>query len=388
MVLLSGGTSKGAGDLSHRVVARLGAPGVIVHGVALKPGKPLCLAAIEGKPLVILPGFPTSAIFTFHAFVAPMIRARAGLPPQAAHTIEAQVPVPITSELGRQEFVLVALAEGADGPVALPTPKGSGSVTSFSQADGFIAVEALTSALPAGTHARVTLIGEAAAMPDLVVTGSHCVALDAVLGTLADQGFSARTIAVGSLGGVAAAERGECDLAPVHLVDPATGVYNAHLLRPGLALVKGWQRLQGLVFRAGDVRFEGRTAAEAVTIALADTACLMVNRNAGAGTRVLIDNLLGSARPPGYSNQPRSHNAVAAAVAQGRADWGVAIEPVARLYGLGFLPLAPEEYDFLLVESRRERPAVQALLKALGDEATRARIRTLGMRLADGVGHR
>jgi putative molybdopterin biosynthesis protein len=110
---------------------------------------------------------------------------------------------------------------------------------------------------------------------------------------------------------------------------------------------------------------------------------MMVNRNAGAGTRVLIDHLLDGARPPGYSNQPRSHNAVAAAVAQGRADWGIAIEPVARLYGLGFLAIAPEEYDFLLVESRRDRPAVQAFLAALRDESVRAEIRALGMRPAD-----
>src|SRR5262249_15497674 len=144
-------------DLSHRVVSRLGAPGVIVHGVALKPGKPLCLAVVEGKPLVVLPGFPTSAIFTFHAFVAPVIRARAGLPPETARTIEADVPVPIASELGRKEFVLVALAEGEGGPVAFPTAKGSGSVTSFSQADGFIEIEALASGLDAGTNARVTL---------------------------------------------------------------------------------------------------------------------------------------------------------------------------------------------------------------------------------------
>jgi putative molybdopterin biosynthesis protein len=385
MVLLSGGTSKGAGDLSHRVASRLGAPGVIVHGVALKPGKPLCLAVIEGKPLVVLPGFPTSAIFTFHAFVAPLIRARAGLPPEAARTIEAEVPVAIPSELGRQEFVLVALAEGAEGPVAFPTAKGSGSVTSFSQADGFLEIDALASTLPAGTRVRVTLIGQAAAVPDLVVVGSHCVALDAVLGALADRGLSARTIAVGSLGGVAAAERGECDLAPVHLVDPATRVYNRHLLRPGLALVKGWQRMQGVVYRSGDARFDGRAAADAIKAALADETCLMVNRNAGAGTRILIDKLLGGARPPGYSNQPRSHNAVAAAVAQGRADWGIAIEPVARLYGLGFHPIAPEDYDFLLVESRRERPAVQAFLTALAEEGTRGRIRALGMRPADGA---
>jgi putative molybdopterin biosynthesis protein len=381
IVVLSGGTSKGTGDLSHRIVAKLGA--ILVHGVALKPGKPLCLAVIDGKPLAVLPGFPTSAIFTFHAFVAPVIRARAGLPAETARTIEADVPVRIASELGRKEFVLVALVAGDEGPVAFPTAKGSGSVTSFSQADGFLEIDALASAFDAGTRARVTLIAQTAALPDLVVVGSHCVALDVVLGALAEQGLSARTIAVGSMGGVAAAERGECDLAPVHLVDPASGVYNAHLLRDGLALVKGWQRMQGLVHRPDDARFAGRDAAGALEAALADRRCLMVNRNGGSGTRVLIDRLLAGARPAGYSNQPRSHNAVAAAVAQGRADWGIAIESVARLYGLGFLPISPEDYDFLLVESRRNRRAVEAFLAALRDPGVRENIRALGMRPAD-----
>ncbi len=383
MVVLSGGTSKGAGDLSHRVVSRLGAPGVIVHGVALKPGKPLCLAVLGGKPLVVLPGFPTSAIFTFHAFVAPVIRAQAGLPPEPARTIEVDVPVRIASELGRKEFVLVALVAGEHGPVAFPTPKGSGAVTSFSQADGFLEIDALATVLDAGTRSRVTLIGQAAAMPDLVVMGSNDIALDVVVGRVAEQGWIVRVISVGSLGGVTAAERGECDLAPVHLVDPATGVYNAHLLRPGLVMVKGWQRMQGFVYRRGDARFEGRTATEAIKAALADANCLMVNRNAGAGTRVLIDRLLGGARPPGYSNQPRSHNAVAAAVAQNRADWGVAISTMAELYGVGFIPIVPEDYDFLLVESRRLRPAVAAFLAALREDAVRERIRALGMRPAD-----
>ena len=141
--------------------------------------------------------------------------------------------------------------------------------------------------------------------------------------------------------------------------------------------------MQGVLFRPGDKRFEGKHAEDAVKTALADKNCLMVNRNAGAGTRVLIDKLLGGAHPPGYANQPRSHNAVAAAVAQARADWGVAIEPVARMYGLGFLPLAPEDYDFLVVESRRDRPAVQAFLAALRDPRTRERIRALGMQPAD-----
>jgi putative molybdopterin biosynthesis protein len=383
MVVLSGGTSKGAGDLSHQIVSQLGKPGILVHGVALKPGKPLCIAVADGKPIAVLPGFPTSAIFTFHAFVAAVIRARAGLPPEAAHTIEARVPMRIASEMGRKEFVLVSLVSGEYGTVAFPSAKGSGAVTSFSQADGFIEIDALAGWLDADTPARVTLIGDSARAPNIVIMGSHDIALDVVVGALADRGFSARTIAVGSQGGVAAAQRGQCDVAPVHLIDPATGEYNRHLLAPGLSLVKGWQRMQGVLFRPGDRRFEGKRAEDAVKAALADPSCLMVNRNAGAGTRVLIDKLVAGARPPGYANQPRSHNAVAAAIAQARADWGVAIEPVARMYGLGFLPLAPEHYDFLLVESRRGQPAVQAFLAALRDRPTKDRIAALGMQPAD-----
>jgi putative molybdopterin biosynthesis protein len=383
MVVLSGGTSKGAGDLSHHVVSQLGKPGVLVHGVALKPGKPLCLAVADGKPVAVLPGFPTSAIFTFHAFVAPVIRARAGLPAEAAQTIEARVPIRIASEMGRKEFVLVSLVSDEFGTVAFPSAKGSGAVTSFSQADGFIEIDALAGALDADTPARVTRIGDFARAPDVVITGSHDIALDVVVGALAERGFSARTIAVGSQGGVAAAERGQCDVAPVHLIDPASGEYNKHLVSPGISLVKGWQRMQGVLFRPGDQRFEGRRAEDAVKAAVADSSCLMVNRNAGAGTRVLIDKLVAGARPPGYANQPRSHNAVAAAIAQERADWGVAIEPVARMYGLGFLPLSPEHYDFLLIESRRERPAVQAFLAALRDRRTKDRIAALGMQPAD-----
>jgi molybdopterin molybdotransferase/putative molybdopterin biosynthesis protein len=382
-VVLSGGTSKGAGDLSHRVVARLGAPGIVVHGVALKPGKPLCLAVVGAKPVAVLPGFPTSAIFTFHAFIAPVIRALAGVPAEAAPTVDATVPVRVSSELGRKEFVLVSLVEGSEGTIAFPSPKGSGAVTAFSQADGFLEIDALAPALDAGTRARVTLIGSAARAPDLVVAGSHCIGLDVVLGALAERGLSARTLVVGSLGGVAAARRGECDIAPLHLLDPATGVYNAHYVDDGLALVPGWRRMQGILFRPGDARFEGRSADDALAAALADPAALMVNRNAGSGTRVLVDALLRERRPAGYGNQPRSHNAVAAAIAQGRADWGVAIESVARMYGLGFLPLAPEHYDFLVVASRRARAPVQAFLATLTEADTRRRIEALGMRLAD-----
>jgi putative molybdopterin biosynthesis protein len=378
MVILSGGTSKSAGDLSHRLIGGLGAPGIVAHGVALKPGKPLCLAVCDGKPVVVLPGFPTSAMFTFHDVVAPTLRKLAGLPARVEAKVRATVPVRVASEFGRTEFVMVSLVEREDGLSAYPTGKGSGAVTSFAQADGFLTVDALADSLAAGTEAEVTLFTPHLRLPDLVVMGSHDIGLDLVVGRLAGIGHAVRLLAVGSLGGLAAARRGECDVAPIHLLDPKTGTYNAPFLTPGLDLVAGWRRMQGVVFRPGDARFEGKSAAEAVQAALADPDCLMVNRNSGAGTRILVDGLLGGLKPDGYWNQPRSHTAVAAAVAQGRADWGVAIAPAAKAYGLGFSSLAEERYDFAVAAERRPRPAVAAFLDALAAPAVRDGLRALG----------
>jgi molybdenum cofactor synthesis domain-containing protein len=382
MLILSGGTSKGAGDVSHRIIPRLGKPGIIAHGVALKPGKPLCLAVCDGKPIVILPGFPTSAMFTFHDMIVPVLRRMAGLPPRSDSKVMAKVPVRIASELGRTEFVMVSLVEGADGLIAYPSGKGSGAITSFAQADGFLRIDALADQMQAGTEAEVTLFTPHVRVPDLVIVGSNCTGLDVATAPLARAGFSVRAISVGSLGGLAAAKRGECDLAPIHLFDPDTGTYNAPFLGDDLELVPGWRRMQGIVFRDGDARFERLNAEAAVRAALADTGCIMVNRNQGAGTRILIDRLLGEARPDGYWNQPKSHNAVAAAIAQHRADWGVTIAPVARAAGLGFIPLAEEHYDFALVKARKTRPAVQAFLQALHSDQTSAALARAGFRKA------
>jgi putative molybdopterin biosynthesis protein len=376
LVILSGGTSKGAGDVSHRVLSSIGR--VVVHGVALKPGKPLCLGLVGATPVAVLPGFPTSAVFTFHGFVAPLIRAMAGLPETAAETVEATLAVRTPSELGRTEYAMVSLVGTDHGLAAYPLAKGSGSVTAFAQADGFIAIDALSQGLEAGAPVRVTLIGRAARPADLVVMGSHCVGLDRILGLLAERGIVAKALNIGSLGGLAAARRGECDLAPMHLLDPATGRYNAPLLPSGVTLIEGWRRMQGIVFRRGDSRFEGRDAEAAVAAALADPRSVMVSRNPGSGTRILIDRLLRGARPVGVTNQPKSHNAVAAAVAQGRADWGVAIATVARDYGLGFIPLAEEHYDFAVPVARAGREPVRRFAALLREEGTRAMLKALG----------
>jgi putative molybdopterin biosynthesis protein len=161
-------------------------------------------------------------------------------------------------------------------------------------------------------------------------------------------------------------------------MDPATGEYNRHLLTPALSLVPGYGRMQGIVHRPGDGRFAGRNAHDAVAAALQDADCVMVNRNPGSGTRVVIDKLLGDRRPPGYAVQTKSHNAVAAAVQQARADWGVAIGTIADQYGLGFIPLQPEQYDFVIPKARFERPAVRAFRELLADPSVRAQLRGMG----------
>ncbi|HKK52394.1 MAG TPA: molybdopterin biosynthesis protein, partial [Myxococcota bacterium] len=359
LVLLSGGTSKGEGDLNATVVGELD-PGILVHGVALKPGKPICLAAHGEKPVVILPGFPTSAIFTFHEFVAPLLRDLAGLPAASRETRSARLAVRTRSERGRLEYLLVGLVEGEGRRLsAYPMGKGSGSVTSFSRADGFVRIDRNTEQVAADTPVEVTLIGREVPVADLVVIGSHCAGLDLIASALSRQGLRVKLLAVGSQGGLAAARRGECDLAPIHLLDSDSDRYNEPFLTEDLRLVPGYRRMQGVVTRPEESR--------PIEALLEDPQVRMVNRNRGAGTRILIDRLLEGRRPPGYAYEPRSHYAVAAAVAQGRADWGVTIETVAREAGLRFEPIRAEEYDFVIPVARWDRPALRLLRGWLED---------------------
>lgn len=371
VVLISGGTSKGEGDLNASVVADL-KPGIVVHGVALKPGKPICLASDQGKPVALLPGFPTSAIFTFHEFVAPVIRRLLGQPGNKREAVSARLAIHIRSERGRLEYLLVRLTEGKKGSLACyPMGKGSGSVTSFSRADGFVRIDRNTEIVEEGTYVDVTLIGRDIAPSDLVIIGSHCVGLDVLASQLAREGLSIKLIAVGSETGLAAAKRGECDLAPIHLFDPKTCRYNEPYLSEGLELVKGYKRMQGVVTRPEETR--------SIDHLLEDTTLRMVNRNRGSGTRVLIDQLLEGRRPPGYAYEPRSHYAVAAAIAQQRADWGVAIESVASERGLRFLPIRAEHYDFALSSNRAERPSVRRFRELLGTNSSiRGELEKLG----------
>lgn len=396
VVLLSGGTSKGHGDLSYRVVSQLADPGIVAHGVALKPGKPICLAVSQGKPVVILPGFPTSAIFTFHEFVAPVIRRLGGLVDKSHHSAAARMAVKVNSEVGRTEYLLVGLVErqqpegggqkadcrepvGKPTLAAYPMGKGSGSVTTFSRADGFVTIDRHVEIIEADAVVNVRLLGRDLRVADIVVIGSHCVGLDFLLGQLQDRGFHTKFLAVGSTAGLEAAKRGECDIAGLHLLDADSGQYNRPFLTDDLELISGYGRMQGIVFRTGDERFAGSTnATEAIDQIRGDSSCIMVNRNQGSGTRILIDQLLGGVLPSGYAVQARNHNAVAAAIVQERADWGVAIQTVVEQAKLGFLPVTKEHFDFVVPKSRSKNSAVVAFRELLADSAIQERLTRLG----------
>jgi len=381
VILLSGGTSKGEGDVNSAAVQRLArrlpdSPGIVVHGVALKPGKPILLSVIAGKPVVVLPGFPTSAVFTFHEFVAPLLRRLSGIPDESAGTVEAFAPLRITSVSGRTEYSLVDLVASGNGYAAYPLGAGSGSVTAFGRADGFVRIPAVTEYVEMGAPMTVRLLHDRVRMPDLVVIGSHCVGLDYLLGLLAEEGYRIKAIPVGSTAGLAALGRGEGDVAGTHLLDAETGRYNEAFLPDGVRLVPGYDRRQGIVYRS-DGSLASTTDSD-LTAEIRSDRHRMVNRNPGSGTRILIDQLLEGSRPPGYLHQVKTHNGVAAAVEQGRADWGMTLETVAAAAGLGFRFVANERYDFAVRADRWDAPAVVALRRLLEDPSVRGELARRG----------
>jgi len=394
MVLLSGGTSKGEGDLSYQVVHEFDDPGVIVHGVALKPGKPICLAATQGKPVIVLPGFPTSAIFTFHEFVAPVIRQYAGLPPASQSMVSAELAVRVNSEIGRTEFLLVRLLSNTQGQennnqpslIAYPIGKGSGSVTTFSSADGFVRIDRHEELVEAGSEVEVQLISRDTKPVDLVIIGSHCAGLDVLLSLLKAKGIQVRFMSVGSSAGLQAVKRGQCDIAGMHLFDPETGTYNQAFLTNGLHLIRGYRRKQGLVFRKDDTRFEGQDARKIISRIKNDSTCRMINRNLGSGTRILIDQLLDGIQPSGYVVQTSNHRAVVAAVQQKRADWGVVIQAVVDDDDLVFLPIQDECYDFIVSDAGMQKASVQVFMSLLKEQRVQKQLAETGLGVDSSLG--
>jgi putative molybdopterin biosynthesis protein len=380
IVISSGSTSAGPGDLLYRAVEELGKPGVIVHGLTLKPGKPAIVGLVDNKPIFGLPGYPTSALMIFHMLVAPVIRRLANATELRPIKVEASSPMKFFKARGRRELLPVQLISQLDGELsAYPMQSGSGAVSSFSLADGFADLPENQEYVDEGEMLEIELFGRELTPPSLVAIGSHCVGLDIAFAMLRskDSRFVGRTINVGSVGGFNAVKRGETDIAGVHLQDPETGEYNIPYisrfdLESSAILIRGYDREQGLIVQPGNPK--GIKSADD----LIREGVRFINRNKGSGTRFLVDRHIEelarklneeaaaiSKKIDGFDYEAKSHSAVATAVKNDRADVGYGIRTVAVAAGLDFIKTDDEKYDFLLPKSHIDKQSVGEFIRLL-----------------------
>jgi molybdopterin molybdotransferase/putative molybdopterin biosynthesis protein len=384
LVILVAGSSAGRDDYTARVVAAAGT--LAVHGVAVRPGHPVVLGTVGTTPVLGAPGFPVSAALTFDIFAAPMLAELEGAAPRQRPLTTARLARKLPSVVGMDDWVRVRLGRVRGEVVATPLPRGAGVLTSLVRADGLLVVPAGTEGHHAGERVRVELLrGPAEIDRTIVAIGSHDLVLDLAASWLraADPLITLASSNVGSLGGLAALRDGLCHLAGSHLLDPATGEYTLPYLDrifgldADLAVVRLVHREQGLLVAPGNPL--GLTGIHD----LKRPELRYVNRQRGAGTRVLLDQeLAGSGIDPagltGYGREEHTHLAVAAAVAAGSADTGLGIRAAARAFGLDFVPVAQEPYDLVLradgltdallapLWTLLDRPDFRAAVEALG----------------------
>ncbi len=380
-VLVLAGSSAGRDDYTADVCRELGT--LVLHGLAAKPGKPAVLGIVQGKPLVGLPGYPVSAMVVMEQIVKPLIDFYYKRSPEQQPTVKATLTKKVVSSLKYQEFVRVTLGKVGDTLFAVPLPRGAGIITSVTKAAGILDVPQNSEGYEAGESVDVRLlVPEASLENTLVVTGSH----DPLLDELADEvnrrglGFTVVSSHVGSTGAFKAVSNNQAHLGATHLLDEETGVYNDATVKKyfpdgGAALIKGVGRTQGLMVAPGNP-----LGVRDVTDL---TRCRFVNRQRGAGTRVLLDYLLkqkgiAPSEIDGYKNEKFTHTAVAASVAAGNADAGMGIYSAAKIYGLDFIPLWQEDYDFLVNERYLDDPKVKAFFEVLRSPAFAERLRRLG----------
>ena len=383
IVVINAGSSAGREDFSARVIADLGR--VFVHGVAVRPGHPVVLGVARGKPVLGIPGYPVSAALTFELFVRPLIEECLGRPAPPRRVVRAVTPRQLASHAGDDEFIRVRVGRVGDRIVAAPLERAAGVIMSLVRADGLVTVPRFSEGVAAGSEVNVELLGEAAAIEHTAVAiGSHDPALDLLASELSRRSPPMRLACTnaGSYGGLVALRRGEAHLAGCHLLDPATGVYNETDVRrvlPGRAvsLIHFAQREQGLIVPHGNPKAL-RTLRD-----LTRPGVRFVNRQRGAGTRMLLDHLLTNERIEpsaieGYDREQYTHLSVAADVDSGMADVGLGIRAAARALGTDFIPVGMERYDLVIPNEHLEHPPVAALLAILHDPTFADAVRAMG----------
>jgi putative molybdopterin biosynthesis protein len=383
LVVVVAGSSAGRDDHTAAVVERLGT--LAVHGVAVRPGHPVVLGVVDSTPVLGAPGYPVSAALTFEIFAAPLLAALEGATAAESPRARARLARKLASPMGMDDWVRVRLGRVGPGLVATPLPRGAGVLTSLVRADGLLVVPAGLEGHHAGDEVDVVLLrGVAAIDRTIVAIGSHDLVLDLAASELreADPGVTLASSNVGSLGGLVALRDGLCHVAGSHLLDPATGEYTLPyvdrvLAGRDVAVVRLVHRDQGLMVAPGN------PLALSGIDDLARSDLRYVNRQRGAGTRVLLDHELARrAIAPdaiqGYAREEHTHLAVAAAVAAGRADCGLGVLAAARAFGLDFVAVTREPYDLVVDAAALEDPVLEPLWDLLGNAGFREHVEALG----------
>jgi len=370
IVILNAGASAGTKDFSAKVLAEIGE--VVVHGVAIKPGKPVILAIVDNTPVIGLPGYPVSALLTLRLFVQEMIFGFTGKAPPQPQMTEVIMSRPLHSSMGVDQFVRITLGKVGNNLMATPSGKGAGSVMSLVRADALLNIPAGSEGIGAGEKIHVEMLRtQSEVNATLVFIGSH----DNILDLLANQLYKHRPVIrissahVGSMGGIMAIRRGEAHIAGCHLLDESTGEYNVSFIKRflkgvSLQLINLCYRQQGLIVAKGNPKkIKGFKD-------LSGNDNIFINRQNGAGTRLLTDKILKEegiepASIPGYNHEEYTHMSVAASVANGSVDAGLGILAAANALNLDFIPIAEERYDLIIPSSYQNDKKINVILKLI-----------------------
>jgi putative molybdopterin biosynthesis protein len=355
------------------VIAELGE--VILHGINIKPGKPVILGWVSGRPVLGIPGYPVSTYITFGLFAKGLVCKWQGIEPPDPERISARLSRQVASSLGQEEFLRVKLGKVGDNLIATPVSRGAGVLMSLVRADGIVRIPAMSEGFGAGTEVSVEMLrGKGEIENTVVCIGSHDNALDLLANILKKNypTYSLSSAHVGSMGGLVALKKGEAHIAGTHLLDEETGEYNVPFIKRLLAdrkivLINLVHRQQGLVVRRGNPKeisgFKDLVREDVV----------FINRQSGAGTRLLTDKYLKELKIDpkavrGYEREEYTHMGVASAVLTGIADTGMAILAAAKALDLDFIPLAKERYDLAVPAEYLSIPTLLALLKIIVED--------------------
>ncbi|MBI5204851.1 MAG: molybdopterin biosynthesis protein [Nitrospirae bacterium] len=384
MVVVNAGASAGSEDFTANAIREIGE--VMLHGVNIKPGKPVILGLVKGKPVLGIPGYPVSAYITFNLFAKPVVYKWQGKEAEEPEKLHAILSRQVASSLGQEEFLRVKLGKVGDKLIATPVSRGAGVLMSLVRADGFVRIPAMSEGIGSGAEVNVELLRTKDEIENTIVCiGSHDNALDLLANSLKKKypKLSLSSAHVGSMGGLMALKKGEAHIAGTHLLDEETGEYNVSYIKRLLPdkkviLINLVYREQGLLVPKGNPKnikgFNDLTREDVV----------FINRQSGAGTRLLTDKHLkelgiNQKNVKGYEREEYTHMGVASAVLTGIADTGLAILASARALGLDFIPVAKERYDLAIPADFYESRMMQALLSIIkGDKEFKNMVISLG----------